>query len=166
VALGLGPNVKVNIPPAAGAAAVEIPAEVDYAIQPVEAAEDSPIINLTLAVDAAGNLVQLGGFTAEEFGELGVALPAIPADSLAALRTAGVKQLTLDTEPGILNVLLDGSNALAVNYDEPSMMTTLDIAMTFLGDSPITDPAINQQLREQIVPLLITSNVDVAIDLP
>jgi hypothetical protein len=165
VALGLGPNVRVNIPPASGAEAVEVPAEVDYAIQPVEAAEGAPIINVGLAVDAAGNLVQLGGFTAEEFSQLGITLPAIPADSLAALRTAGVQQLTLDTEPGILNVLLDGSNALALNYDEPSIMTTLDIAAPFLGDSPISEPAINQFLREQIVPQVLTSNVDVAIDL-
>jgi hypothetical protein len=165
VALGLGPNVKVNIPPAAGAAAVEIPDEVTFTITPVEAVEDAPVINLDLAVDAAGNLVQLGGFTAEEFSQLGITLPALPADSLAALRTAGVQQLTLDTEPGILNVLLDGSEALALNYDEPSIMTTLDIAAPFLGDSPITEPSINQLLRESIIPMVLTSNVDVAIDL-
>jgi hypothetical protein len=165
VALGLGPNVKVNLPLAAGATAVEVPAEVDFAIQPVEAAPDAPIINVDLAIDAAGNLLALGGFTAAEFAELGITLPAIPADSLAALRTAGVGQLELDTEPGILNVLFDGSNALALNYDEPSMMTTLDIAAPFLGDSIINDPAINQLLREQIMPLVLTSNADVTIDL-
>jgi hypothetical protein len=165
VALGLGPNVRVNIPPAAGAEAVEVPEDVTFAIQPVEAGEAVPLMNLTLAVDEAGNLVQLGGFTAEEFAQLGITLPAIPVDSLAALRTAGVQQLTLDTEPGILNLLLDGSNALALNYDEPSIMTTLDIAAPFLGDSPISEPAIDQLLRGSIIPMALTSNVDVAIDL-
>jgi hypothetical protein len=165
VALGLGPNVKVNIPPAAGAAAVEVPDQVEFAIQPVEAAEAAPIINVSMAVDGAGNLVALGGFSAEEFSQLGITLPALPPDSLAALRTAGVQQLHLNTEPGILNVLLDGNNALALNYDEPSIMTALDIATPFLGDSPITTPVINQLLREQIVPMILTSNVDVSVDL-
>jgi hypothetical protein len=165
VVLGLGPNVKVELPPAAGATAVEVPAEITYTIQPVEAAEDAPIINLDLAVDSAGNLVQLGGFTAEEFAELGITLPALPVESLAALRTAGVQQVQLDTAPGILNLLLDGANALAVNYDEPSIMTTLDIATPFLGESVVTDPGVNQLLREQIIPMVLTSDADVLISL-
>ncbi len=166
VALGLGPNVKVNVPLASGATVLEIPAEVDFAIQPVAAVDDSPAININLAVDAAGNLVTLGGFTAEEFAELGITLPTLPVDSLAALRTAGVQELQLNTEPGVLHVRFDGSEALAVNYDDASIMTTLDIATPFLGDSPITTPLVNQLLREQIVPLILTSNVDVAVDLP
>ena len=165
VALGLGPNVKVNIPPAAGAAAVEIPAEVTFTIQPVEAVAGSPIVNLPLAIDASGNLLQIGGFTAAEFAELGITLPAIPADSLAALRVAGVQQVVLNTAPGVLTLRLDGSDALAVNFDEPSIMTTLDIATPFLGDSPIADPAVNQLLREEIIPMVLVSNADVAIDL-
>jgi hypothetical protein len=44
-------------------------------------------------------------------------------------------------------------------------MTTLDIATPFLGDSPVTDAGINQLLREQIMPLILTSNVDVAVAL-
>jgi hypothetical protein len=166
VALGLGPNVKVNVPLASGATALEVPAEVDFAIQPVAAVDDSPAININLAVDAAGNLVTLGGFTAEEFAELGITLPTLPVDSLAALRTAGVQELQLNTEPGVLHVRFDGSEALAVNYDDASIMTTLDIATPFLGDSPITTPLVNQLLREQIVPLILTSNVDVAVELP
>jgi hypothetical protein len=165
VALGLGPNVKVNIPPAAGATAVEVPGTVDFAIQPVQAVEDSPVITLSLGVDAAGNLVQLGGFTADEFKSVGVTLPALPADSLAALRTAGVKQLEIDTEPGILHLRFDGSDALSVNYDEPSIMTTLDIATPFLGDSPVASPDVNKLLREQIVPVILTSNVNVSVDM-
>jgi hypothetical protein len=163
VALGLGPNVKINVPPAAGAEAVEIPAEITYEIQPVEAVEDAPVIALDLAIDSAGNIVRLGGFTAEEFAQLGIALPALPVESLAALRTAGVQQVTIDTEPGVLNLLLDGANALAVNYDEPSILTTLDIAAPFLGDSPINEPVVNQLLREQIIPMVLTSNADIAV---
>lgn len=165
VALGLGPNVKINIPPASGAAAVEIPAEATT-VQPVTPGEVIPLINISLAVDSGGNLVQVGGFTAEEFKQLGVTLPALPADSLAALRTAGVAQVELDTEPGVLNVRLDGSDALSLNYDSASIMTTLDIATPFLGESPITDPLVNQLLREQIIPMVLTSNADVVVDLP
>jgi hypothetical protein len=167
VALGLGPNVKINLPLAAGATPVEVPDDVQFTIQPVEVTEGAPMpaMNLSLAVDAAGNLVQIGGFTAEEFAQLGVSLPALPADSLAALRTAGVQQLQLDTEPGILNVRMDGADAFAINFDQPSIMTSLDIAAPFLSDSPIMEPGINQLVRETVVPLVLTSNVDVAIDL-
>jgi hypothetical protein len=165
VALGLGPNVKINIPPAAGATPVEVPADVQFAIQPVEPGEVIPAINVDMAVDAGGNLVQVGGFTAEEFSQLGISLPALPAESLAALREAGVQQVQLDTDPGILNVRLDGTDAFAINYDQPSIMTSLDIAAPFLADSPIMVPEINQLVREQIVPMVLTSNVDLAIDL-
>lgn len=165
VALGLGPNVKVNVPLAAGATALEIPAEVDFVIQPVAAVDGSPLINVGLGIDSAGNLTTLGGFTAAEFAELGVTLPTIPADSLAALRTAGVQEVQIDTEPGVLQVRFDGADALALNYDDASIKTTLDIATPFLGDSPITIPEINQLLREQIIPQILTSNVDVAVGL-
>lgn len=165
IALGLGPNVKLDLPLAEGATAVEVPADVEFVIQPVAAADGSPVANVGLAIDSAGNLLSLGGFTAAEFAELGITLPAIPADSLAALRVAGVQQVELDTEPGVLNLLLDGSNALSLNYDDASIATTLDIATPFLGDSPISEPSINQILREQIIPMILTSNVDVVIDL-
>lgn len=165
VALGLGPNVKVNVPLAAGATALEIPAEVDFAIQPVAAVEGPAAMSVGLGVDANGNLTSLGGFSAADFAGLGITLPTIPADSLAALRTAGVKEVELDTEPGVLQVRFDGADALALNYDDASIKTTLDIATPFLGDSPITVPVINQLLREQIVPQILTSNVDVAVAL-
>ena len=81
------------------------------------------------------------------------------------MRTAGVQQLLLVTEPGILHVQLDGNEALAVNYDEPSLMTTLDIATPFLGDSPIMQPPLDGLVREQVVPLILTANLDVGVDL-
>jgi hypothetical protein len=64
-----------------------------------------------------------------------------------------------------LHLRFDGSDALSVNYDEPSIMTTLDIATPFLGDSPVASPDVNKLLREQIVPVILTSDVDVAVDM-
>jgi hypothetical protein len=165
VGLGLGPNVELTLPAAEGAEAVEVPEEIDYTIQPVEAGENNPVINLTLGIDEAGNIVSLGGFTADDFASLGVNLPAIPADSLAALRDAGIQQVALDTEPGVLNVVLDGTTALSVNYDGQSVSTALDVAQPFMTDSPISDPSVNQALREILLPVALTSNVDVTIDL-
>ena len=165
VVMGLGPNVKVNVPVAEGATPLELPEEVTYTIQPVEANPAAPIVRVDLGVDSAGNLTSVSGFTAEELSTLGIALPAVPPDSLAVLRTAGVQQLLLVTEPGILHVQLDGNEALAVNYDEPSLMTTLDIATPFLGDSPIMQPPLDGLVREQVVPLILTANLDVGVDL-
>ncbi len=165
VVLGLGPNVKINVPLAEGATPVEVPEEIDFAIQPVEPNPQAPVIRVNAAVDEAGNITMLGGFTAEELSTLGINLPTLPAESLAALRTGGVEQVQLDIEPGILHLLFEGSEALTLNYDESSLMTTLDIATPFLGDSPIAEPGINQLLREQLMPWMLTSNVDVTVDL-
>jgi hypothetical protein len=164
VALGLGPNVKVNLPAASGATTVTVPATV-AAIQAVTSTADSPVITLTVSVDSNGNITKIGGFTADELKGLGVNLPAIPPDSLAALRTAGVKALTVDTTPGVLHLLLDGVDAVDIAYDQPSMLTTLDIATPFLGDSPVADPALNKLLRTTIIPLILTSKVNVAINM-
>jgi hypothetical protein len=165
VVLGLGPNVQLDIPPAAGAEPVEVPEDVEFAVQPVEATEDSPVVNLNVAVGADGQLASLGGFTAEDFAQLGITLPSLPADSLAALHDAGVQQVTIDTEPGVLNVQFDGNEALSLNFDQSSIDTALNVATPFLGDSPITNPIISQLLREQIIPMALTSNVNVNVDL-
>jgi len=166
VALGLGPNVKVNIPAASGTTTITVPDNATFAIQPITATEGAPVITLTLGVDSQGNITQLGGFSAEDLATLGINLPALPPDSLAALQTAGVKQVTLNTTPGVLHVMLDGTDALNINYDQPSIEKTLEIATPFLGeDSMITQPQINQLLREQIIPLLLSSQVNVAIDM-
>jgi hypothetical protein len=162
IATGIAPNLKVNVPPAAGAAAVEIPAEVTFAVSVPAADPQAPALRAAFTVDDQGNTTSLSGITAADLGELG--LPGIPlnfgADLPARLADAGIGQVELSTDPGVLNVRFDGSDILALNYDVAALNTALDIATPFIGESPLTNPAINQLLREQILPLVPVAEVD------
>ncbi len=165
VATNVGPNVSLTVPPAEGAEAVEVAEEPNFALQPVEASPTAPMMRVTASVDANGNLTMLGGLSAEEFSQLGIALPALPADLVATLQSTGAREIQLATDPGVLNVRLDGADALMVNYDEASLLAALAIATPLAGDSPLGDPSVNQLVREQIIPQVPAANVDVVLAL-
>jgi hypothetical protein len=165
IALGIGPNLKINVPAAAGAAAVEIPAEVNFALSPTEADPQAPVIHANLSVDAQGNLTQVGDFSAEDFSALGVTLPALPLDALNRLREAGIGEVNLDTDPGKLNVRFDGNDILALNYDAAALATTMAIAAPFATGTLLEDPGLNQLLNEQILPLVPVADVNVTVAL-
>jgi hypothetical protein len=166
IALGIGPNLRVNVPLAEGATAVEVPAEQNFAITPTEADPQAPTLRLTLAVDNAGNITTLGGIATDDLAGMGSALPTLPAETIGRLTDAGISQVQLSTDPGTMNVQFDGNNVIALNYDEPSLLATLDLATPFVGDSPLTDPAVDQLLRQEIMPLIPTADVNVTINLP
>jgi hypothetical protein len=165
IALGIGPNLKINVPPAAGAEAVEIPAEVDFAISPTEADPQAPVVHLRLGVDSQGNVTQLGDFTAADLSQLGVALPALPIDPVNRLRDAGIGEVNLDTDPGVLHVRFDGNDILALNYDQAALATTMAIAAPFATGTLLADPGLSQLLNEQIVPLFPAADVNLTFTL-
>jgi hypothetical protein len=148
VATNVGPNVVLTVPPAEGAAAIEAPAEPNFALQPVEANPTAATLKVNAGVDANGNLTMLGGLTAEEFSQLGISLPAIPANLVSTLQTTGAQEIQLDTDPGVLNVRLDGADATPL-----------------AGDTPLGDPSVNQFVREQIIPQVPPADVNVVLAL-
>lgn len=165
VATNVGPNVTLTVPPVEGAEALEIPAEPNYAVQPVEASPTAAMLKVNAGVDANGNLTMLGGLSADEFGQLGVSLPALPANLVATLQATGAKEIQIDTDPGVLTLRLDGADALKVNYDEASLLAALALATPLAGDSPLGDPAVNQFMREQIIPQVPPADVNVVLAL-
>ncbi len=82
---------------------------------------------------------------------------------MAALTDLGADELSIVTEANQLNILMDGETALSLGYDVPSLQAALELAAPFLGDTPLSDPAVNQLLVEQILPLLPASDLDVTV---
>ena len=165
IALGIGPNLKINVPPAAGAAAVEIPADVNFAISPTEADPQAPVVHLRLGVDAQGNVTQLGDFSAQEIGQLGVTLPALPLDSVNRLRDAGIGEVNINTDPGVLHVVFDGNDVLNLNYDQASLAETMQIAAPFATGTLLDDPGLSDLLNNEIVPMFPAADLNLTVSL-
>ncbi|HXF64066.1 MAG TPA: hypothetical protein VNK95_20740 [Caldilineaceae bacterium] len=165
IATGLGPQITVNVPPAEGAAPIEMPEEISLTVQPVEANPQAATLRVRMAVDGQGHIISLGGITAEEFSQLGVSLPALPPDVVSNLRATGAQEVHLDTEPGMLHLLLDGQEAIRIAYDTASLQTALQIAQPFLSESPLAEPAVNQLVTGVLLPQVPTADVDVVLTL-
>ena len=71
----------------------------------------------------------------------------------------------LATEPGKLNLLLDGATALTINYDDAALQKTLDVAAPFLVGTPLENPAMMTLVREQIMPLVPAADLDITVAL-
>ncbi len=158
--LNLGIDVDVQLPEAAGEAA---PAE---AAQPVDLSGMTvPFIKLEAAYGDQG-FTQVGGLSADTLAQLGVSLPALPPEVMGVLKAQGVSELQIKSGDSQLEILLDGEKALGIDYGGESLATVLDLAMPFLGDSPVLqDPTMMKFLREQILPLAPLAQIDVTLNL-
>jgi hypothetical protein len=163
-ALNTGLDVQVDVPLAEGTEPLDIPDQV-AAMQPPADGALMPVFHLSATVDQ-NQVRSVAGLTAEELSQLGIDLPALPPEVGDTLSTLGVRTLQLSSEPGALNILFDGSPALAVAYDEASLLTALDLATAFMEDSPLSDPAVALLIREQVVPMVPNSDVNVTVSLP
>ena len=114
--------------------------------------------------DSEGNLKSIGTLSASDVDALSSV--ALPPDAMSALDDLGASNLQIATEPNQLNVLLDGSTALSLGYDAAALAAALELAGPFLGDTPLSDPAVNQLLVEQILPLVPAAdlNIDVQVE--
>jgi len=156
----LGVDVNVQLPPAEGEAA---PAE---PVQPIDVSGMTvPFIKLQASYGDQG-FTNLGGLSADTLSMLGISLPALPPQVMDTLKQQGVGQLQIKSADGELAILLDGEQALAIDYDSESLGTALDLAAPFAGDSPILkDPVMMKFIREQILPLTPLAQIDVTLDL-
>ncbi|MCX6050793.1 MAG: hypothetical protein NT075_37365 [Chloroflexi bacterium] len=124
------------------------------------ATASSAIIYLT-AVIQQGALQSVGGLVP---GDLPMLPMALPANIITLLNTLGTKQLQIATVQNKLNLILDGTAAISLDYDVPSLQATLNLAAPFLGTTPLKDPNLVKLLSEQILPQIPGSNVDVKVD--
>lgn len=166
VVRGLGADVSLELPPASGAEPVEMPEEIDFSMAAPEIGDvNVPTIQLTATYGDEG-FTEVGGISASTLGLLGVTLPSLPPDLVNTLRAQNVSSLGITTGNGQLDVALDGSTALTVNYDRDSLQAALDLAGPFIGEeSPVNSPVLEGFIREQILPILPAANVNVTVNL-
>ncbi len=123
-----GLEASILLPAAEGAAAVEIPAEIDRTLAAPDLGEmTAPTIRLDLTYDAQGQLTSIGNLPADTLAAAGVALPALPPETAQMLSSLGAQQVTISTETNALNVALDGETALTVAYDADSLDVEINV---------------------------------------
>lgn len=157
-----GLDLQVELPLAEGVEREPVGPIVTEIAAPDLTGVPASIIRLNLGLEGS-EIRAIGSLEAADLQALGVDLPTLPPDLAETLRSLGVQELTLNTDPGVLNVLMDGSTALTVNYDRDSLLTALDLATTFMEDSILTDPVMGPFLRDQIVPLAPGADVNVVV---
>jgi len=139
--------------------------------------EAAPVgeINKTLMADVTGRPVSVlhlnatySGGSIQTLGGLDTlpTLPmALPANVTQILDGLNASELQVDTNPGQLNILLDGATALTLNYDDASLQSVLTLAGPFLGDTPLANPAMMGFVQEQILPLVPAADLDIKVAL-
>jgi hypothetical protein len=128
----------------------------------VTGTEGGPVIRLVANVQngAIESIEGLGSLS-----DLGVGPVALPPNVIQILDQSGASQVTINTDPGKVDIQLDGATALTLNWDEPSLRAALTLASPFLAGTPLEDPAIAQLVQEQIVPVLPTADADITLNL-
>ena len=158
-------GAKLNLPLAAGAGAVDMPAEIDMTMAPAELNGASPPV-IHLEANYVGNqLDSVFGLSGSELEEGGVSLPPLPDSVVDIFNNLGASQVQLLTIENALLVNVDGETLLSLGYDAASLGQALTLATPFLGDSPLGDPALSQFIVENILPLVPGSDVNVTINL-
>ena len=139
--------------------------------------EAAPVgeINKTLMADVTGRPVSVlhlnatySGGSIQTLGGLDTlpTLPmALPANVTQILDGLNASELQVDTNPGQLNILLDGATALTLNYDDASLQSVLTLAGPFLGGTPLANPAMMGFVQEQILPLVPAADLDIKVAL-
>ena len=162
-----GIQASITLPVAPGERRIDVPAEVDTTMTPPDLGDMvPPTIHAVAKFDKNGELKEFGGLSADALAALGVSGIALPPDAMATLNDLGAQNIEIKSEPNKLIVYLDGAEALTINNDAESLANALDLAAPFLGeDSPLSDPVLNQLIREQILPLIPAMDLDVTIEI-
>lgn len=126
--------------------------------------QPAPTIKLNAAI-TGDQITSIAGLDADQMQSLGISLPTLPANVVTMLKGLNAKQINLVNTPGKLTVNLDGKDAINMQYDEASLRTAWDLAKPQLADSPLADPALQKLIEEQVLPLLPTTNLNVAVTL-
>ena len=118
-----------------------------------------PVLHLN-ATYSGGSIQTLGGL--DTLPVLPLVLPPNVAQILDGLNAS---ELQVETNPGQLNILLDGATALTLNYDDASLQSVLTLAGPFLGGTPLENPAMLGFVQQQIMPLVPAADLDIQVAL-
>lgn len=144
-----------------GVGAAAEPAEINKTLGTVSG-EGAPVMRLNATVQD-GAIQSVEGLGA--LSDLGVGPVALPPNVMQILTGLGADQVQINTDPGQVNILLDGNTALTLNWDQASLQSALQLAGPFLAGTPLEDPNVAKLVNEQIVPLLPGADVDVTLNL-
>ena len=165
-------GVALSIPPADGAASVDVPPAFDVTAVRMEPpdidAEHRPVLALGLTLDRS-EITSVAGMAASELQEYGVNLPALPANISSILYDGlQVSELVLTSSANQLNVVADEVVLLTIHYDSPSILRTLDLAAPFLPEdiaNALADPDVSALFTEDLLPLIVGAQLDVTAEL-
>jgi hypothetical protein len=130
------------------------------------AASDVPPPTLRVAVTISdGQITSIGGLSAEQLGALGVTLPTLPPEVDTALQGLNAQQINIATEPNRLRVTADDKDVISLEYDQASLQSAWNLAKPQMADGPLADPALQQLIEEQFLPLLPGADIRVSITL-
>ena len=164
-------GVALSIPPADGAASVDVPPAFDVTAVRMEPpdidAEHRPVLALGLTLDRS-EITSVAGMAASELQEYGVNLPALPANISSILYDGlQVSELVLTSSANQLNVVADEVVLLTIHYDSPSILRTLDLAAPFLPEdiaNALADPDVSALFTEDLLPLIVGAQLDVTAE--
>ena len=125
----------------------------------------APVLRIDAAYDGS-EIQSLGPIAGADLAEAGVASSlSLPPNVVQALQAAGAQTVQITSEPNLLNLGIDGSNALSIQHDAASLTRAFRIALPFLNVEALNDPAVQTLLVEQILPLVPAADLDVTVNL-
>jgi len=160
-----GVNASINLPLADGTEAIAIGDPFADGIQAPDMGDFAPpVLHLNVAYDVANNLQSIGPITAQELqDQMGVALPGLPANLVAALNQVGANDLQAVNSPGQFDLMINSASAVALKYDVDSLVEVLDLVSPFLAGTIMEDPAISGLIQQEILPLVPGSDLNVNV---
>ena len=160
-------GLSVAVPPAAGGAPIDMPAqgEVTFAV-PDLGEFAAPIIKANVVADANGNVTSIGNLSFADLAQLGIpAEVALPPALLDFMKSADATKLALTTDPGKADIQLDGETAISIQYDEAALRGLLQLAAPFTAGTPLENPIVAKLIDERILPLAAGAEVDVTVEM-
>jgi hypothetical protein len=165
-------GLQVTLPAGEGVAAVEVAEGFDVTqvqlLTPDLGDISQPVIQLVLNYEN-GQLVEAGGIPAEVLMSLGIPSLDLPAN-LASLFTDQLQtnQVRLIGAPNTLTISAGEQSLLTLNYDAATLEHALQIAEPFLPAPTgafLQDESVMTLLQENILPVLISANLNVVANL-
>jgi hypothetical protein len=162
---GTGIQANLALPVGAGQTPVEIPAEIDRTIEPADLGDlSAPTIHLDATFDSSGKLTSLGTIGADDLSSLGVDLGIVlPQEVLDLLKDMNANELSVAIDGNKLNVDAAGKNILSIDHDAQSLGALVSLASGLAGDSPLSDPGIQQLLNDVILPMIPGSDIQINV---
>lgn len=153
-----GFSTSLTIPGADGSTAEAVAANLGSFAAPDPSAPTGTI--RMVANYADGQLTDISGADMSVFADMAVLPPAL-SNMMADL---GASALQIKSETNKLNIMADGENLMALDYDAASLNSLLDLAGPFLAETPLADPNMMAFVQNMIVPSLPGSDLDITIN--